>query len=182
MTLKRLSRPLTLGPLPALTSHSRPPRKGVASTSDSPVQEAREPSKAKDSRRSKSLPRDRFGLPPPSAPLSKSQLKSLKSRPTRPSSKLAFHDLPIVSTTPEIKREVQALRLHNSLDPKRFYRGGGRGDGMKDPVPERFRFGYVVGSGMGARVSEKGPKSEGAVKKRSLCADRPLNVPSFPKR
>lgn len=151
-SLKRLSRPLTLGPLPALTSASSRPRPSTTSEPSRPSVDANGKGKGKAK-----ASHDRFGLPP-LEPLSKSN----RSRPSQP---LAFHDLPLVTSTPEIRREIQALRLHNSLDPKRFYKGKG-GNGMKDPVPERMRFGYVVGSGMGPRV---GGGKEGVVKKRSLC-------------
>lgn len=48
---------------------------------------------------------------------------------------------------------------------------------MKDKVPERFRFGYVIGSGMGPRVGADGKGTgEGAVKKRSLCVASPFSL------
>jgi hypothetical protein len=47
--------------------------------------------------------------------------------------------------TPELKREVQALRLHNAMDPKRFMRGEARRDSAK--LPEFFQIGHVVDPG-----------------------------------
>jgi hypothetical protein len=49
--------------------------------------------------------------------------------------------------TPEIKREIDALRLSNQLDPKKFLRGGAK----KDKVGEFFQvsvafFSFLVDS------------------------------------
>lgn len=62
------------------------------------------------------------------------------------------------------------MRLHHSLDPKRFYRGGAgvgvggkKGKGKAGGEAEFFQLGHVVDSGM-APTNEK----VGAVKKRSL--------------
>lgn len=42
--------------------------------------------------------------------------------------------------TPEIKREIDALRLSNQLDPKKFLRGGAK----RDKVGEFFQVGFLV--------------------------------------
>lgn len=49
--------------------------------------------------------------------------------------------------TPELKREIQALRLRNALDPKRFYKGGAK-DSKK--MPEFFQLGHVLPSHSGS--------------------------------
>ena len=40
--------------------------------------------------------------------------------------------------TPELKREIQAMRLRNALDPKRFYKGGAKDN---KALPEFFEIG-----------------------------------------
>jgi hypothetical protein len=43
--------------------------------------------------------------------------------------------MPAPTMTPELKREIQAMRLRNALDPKRFYKGGAKDD---KKMPEFF--------------------------------------------
>lgn len=46
----------------------------------------------------------------------------------------------------EMRREIQAIRLRNALDPKRFYRGGvGTG---KEAMPKFAQLGRIVGSNL----------------------------------
>lgn len=52
-----------------------------------------------------------------------------------------WFDMPATPLTPEIKREIQALRLRNALDPKRFYRGSAKED---KAMPEFFQIGHVI--------------------------------------
>lgn len=52
--------------------------------------------------------------------------------------------------TPELKREIQALRLRNALDPKRFYKGGAKDS---KTLPEFFQLGHVIESTGGRSVS-----------------------------
>jgi hypothetical protein len=47
--------------------------------------------------------------------------------------------------TPQLKREVQALRLHNAMDPKQFLRGEAKRDSAN--LPEFFQIGHVVDPG-----------------------------------
>lgn len=51
--------------------------------------------------------------------------------------------MPAQVMTPELKREVQAMRLRNALDPKRFYKGGAK-DGKA--MPEFFQLGHILPS------------------------------------
>jgi len=44
--------------------------------------------------------------------------------------------MPAQVMTPELKREVQAMRLRNALDPKRFYKGGAKDS---KTMPEFFQ-------------------------------------------
>lgn len=55
--------------------------------------------------------------------------------------------------TPELKREIQALRLRNALDPKRFYKGGAKDD---KKLPEFFSFGHLLPSTSSASTASPG--------------------------
>ncbi|GAA5977042.1 hypothetical protein JCM21900_004197 [Sporobolomyces salmonicolor] len=50
--------------------------------------------------------------------------------------------MPATPMTPELKRELDALRLRNALDPKRFFRGGAK----KERVGEFFQVGHIIPS------------------------------------
>lgn len=47
--------------------------------------------------------------------------------------------MPATELTPEVKREIQAMRMRNALDPKRFYKGGAKDD---KKLPEFFSVRY----------------------------------------
>uniref|UniRef100_A0A0K3CQL8 BY PROTMAP: gi/342318881/gb/EGU10837.1/ deoxynucleotidyltransferase [Rhodotorula glutinis ATCC 204091] n=1 Tax=Rhodotorula toruloides TaxID=5286 RepID=A0A0K3CQL8_RHOTO len=78
---------------------------------------------------------DRWGM----APQPKLSKKQLKANQPRTAGKQWF-DLPATPMTPELKRELDALRLSNSLDPKKFLRQGAK----KDKVGEFFQIGHVI--------------------------------------
>ncbi|KZS93544.1 Fcf2-domain-containing protein, partial [Sistotremastrum niveocremeum HHB9708] len=64
------------------------------------------------------------------------------------SAKPAWADLPTPSATERVAlhREVEALRLRNQLDPKRFYRKDeGEGKGVKG-LPAQFAIGTILPS------------------------------------
>ncbi|GJF00399.1 Fcf2 pre-rRNA processing-domain-containing protein [Phanerochaete sordida] len=85
--------------------------------------------------------------PPPSArpagkPLTKKEQKALKSKTAGKS----WFDLPapVEADLPRLYREVEALRLRNQLDPKRFYRKEeGEGKGIKG-LPKYFAIGTII--------------------------------------
>lgn len=52
-------------------------------------------------------------------------------------------------TAEEMRREVQAIRLRNALDPKRFYKGGNKDKGM----PRFAQLGRIVSSPLEPRQS-----------------------------
>ncbi|KAJ7600991.1 Fcf2 pre-rRNA processing-domain-containing protein [Mycena floridula] len=86
-------------------------------------------------------------LPPPELsksgkPLTKKEKKALKNKTTGPD----WFDLPAPSEAdlPRLYREVEALRLRNQLDPKRFYRKDeGEGKGIAG-LPKHFAIGTIV--------------------------------------
>ncbi|BGP35715.1 dTDP-fucopyranose mutase [Rhodotorula toruloides] len=78
---------------------------------------------------------DRWGM----APQPKLSRKQLKANQPRTAGKQWF-DLPAMPMTAELKRELDALRLSNSLDPKKFLRQGAK----KDKVGEFFQIGHVI--------------------------------------
>ncbi|KAI0042480.1 Fcf2-domain-containing protein [Auriscalpium vulgare] len=75
-------------------------------------------------------------------PLTKKERKAMKNLTAGPS----WFDLPAPDPAelPRLYREVEALRLRNQLDPKRFYRKDeGEGRGIKG-LPKYFAIGKVV--------------------------------------
>ncbi|KAJ4482241.1 Fcf2 pre-rRNA processing-domain-containing protein [Lentinula aciculospora] len=85
-------------------------------------------------------------LPPPQfhdgKTLTKKQRKELKNKTAGP----GWFDLPAPaeSDLPRLYREVEALRLRNQLDPKRFYRKEeGEGKGIKG-LPKHFAIGKII--------------------------------------
>ncbi|KAA1469753.1 Fcf2-domain-containing protein [Dentipellis sp. KUC8613] len=86
-------------------------------------------------------------LPPPELtrsgkPLTKKEKKALKNKTAGPD----WFDLPAPADAdlPRLYREVEALRLRNQLDPKRFYRKDeGEGKGIKG-LPKHFAIGTII--------------------------------------
>jgi len=80
--------------------------------------------------------------PPKDSSLSKKQKKEMKTKTTGPD----WFDLPAAAEAdlPRLHQEVEALRLRNNLDPKRFYRKeDGEGKGIKG-LPKHFAIGTIV--------------------------------------
>ncbi|KAI6114019.1 Fcf2 pre-rRNA processing-domain-containing protein [Pisolithus sp. B1] len=83
--------------------------------------------------------------PPPEpkpAGLTRRQMKAAKQKTAGPN----WFDLPAPAEAdlPRLYREVEALRLRNQLDPKRFYRKDeGEGKGIKG-LPKHFAIGTIV--------------------------------------
>lgn len=63
-----------------------------------------------------------------------------------------WFNMPAPVLTPELKREVQAMRLRNALDPKRFYKGGAK----ESALPEFFQVGHVLESSQRATNAREG--------------------------
>ncbi|KAJ7794181.1 hypothetical protein B0H14DRAFT_2924060 [Mycena olivaceomarginata] len=88
-------------------------------------------------------------IPPPELtksgkPLTKQERKALKNKTAGPD----WFDLPAPAEAdlPRLYREVEALRLRNQLDPKRFYRKDeGEGKGIKG-LPKHFAIGTIITS------------------------------------
>ncbi|KAJ7175767.1 Fcf2 pre-rRNA processing-domain-containing protein [Mycena filopes] len=86
-------------------------------------------------------------IPPPELtksgkPLTKRERKALKNKTAGPD----WFDLPAPAEAdlPRMYREVEALRLRNHLDPKRFYRKEeGEGKGIKG-LPKHFAIGTII--------------------------------------
>ncbi|KIM43374.1 hypothetical protein M413DRAFT_444201 [Hebeloma cylindrosporum] len=77
-------------------------------------------------------------------PLTKKEKKELRSKTAGP----GWFDLPAPSEAdlPRLHREVEALRLRNQLDPKRFYKKDeGEGKGIKG-LPKYFAIGTILPS------------------------------------
>ncbi|KAK9898150.1 Fcf2-domain-containing protein [Cystobasidium minutum MCA 4210] len=71
------------------------------------------------------------------------------------------------SLTNEEKRELQALRLGNVMDPKKFMRGEMKRDNKK--LPEFFQTGYIIESGQGPRAGLAAPTQK--IKKQSFLGN-----------
>ncbi|KAF8631816.1 hypothetical protein AX17_005031 [Amanita inopinata Kibby_2008] len=109
-------------------------------------------------------------IPPPEVtkdgkPLTKKQKKELKKKTAGPD----WFDLPAPSEAelPRMYREVEALRLRNQLDPKRFYRKDeGEGKGIKG-LSQYFAIGTILPSStpFGTASADNLPKSH---RKRTL--------------
>ncbi|KAF8724917.1 hypothetical protein AX14_008480 [Amanita brunnescens Koide BX004] len=112
-------------------------------------------------------------IPPPElnrdgTPVTKKQKKELKKKTAGPS----WFDLPAPSEgeLPRLYHEVEALRLRNQLDPKRFYRKDvGEGKGIKG-LPKYFSIGTIVPSTtpFGTASADNLPKSH---RKRTIVEE-----------
>ncbi|TNY21577.1 Fcf2 pre-rRNA processing-domain-containing protein [Rhodotorula diobovata] len=101
---------------------------------------------------------DRWGQ----APLPQLSKKQLKAKQPHTAG-AAWFDMPATPMTPQLKRELDALRLSAALDPKRFLRGGAK----RDKVGEFFQVGHVIAPSTRATTLS----SEKRVQKRSFVED-----------
>ncbi|OCH88696.1 Fcf2-domain-containing protein [Obba rivulosa] len=84
--------------------------------------------------------------PPPEVTKAKKALKKEKKAEKAKTAGAAWYDLPAPAEAdlPRLYREVEALRLRNQLDPKRFYRKeAGEGRGIKG-LPKHFAIGTII--------------------------------------
>ncbi|GAA5941173.1 Fcf2 domain-containing protein [Sporobolomyces koalae] len=91
---------------------------------------------------------EKWGLAPVPR-LSKKQYKA--NQPHTAGSK--WFDMPATPMTPELKRELDAMRLRNALDPKKFLKGGAK----NDKVGEFFQVGHVITPNSRATTSSSLP-------------------------
>ncbi|GAA6055701.1 hypothetical protein JCM3770_001028 [Rhodotorula araucariae] len=113
---------------------------------------------AADAGKGKGKEVDRWGQAP-LPQLSKKQLKAQKPH----TAGAAWFDMPATPMTADIKRELDALRLSQALDPKRFMRGGAK----KDKVGEFFQIGHVIAPSSRATTLASAQR----VQKRSFVED-----------
>ncbi|GAA5888818.1 hypothetical protein JCM16303_003022 [Sporobolomyces ruberrimus] len=64
-----------------------------------------------------------------------------------------WFDMPATPMTPELKREIDAMRLRNSLDPKKFMKGGAK----NEKIGEFFQVGHVITPNTRATTSNSLP-------------------------
>ncbi|GAA5841052.1 hypothetical protein JCM3766R1_006649 [Sporobolomyces carnicolor] len=81
--------------------------------------------------------------------LSKKQYKA--NQPHTAGSK--WFDMPATPMTPELKREIDAMRLRNALDPKKFMKGGAK----SEKIGEFFQVGHVITPNTRATTSNSLP-------------------------
>ncbi|GAA5891922.1 hypothetical protein JCM6882_007406 [Rhodosporidiobolus microsporus] len=101
---------------------------------------------------------DRFGQ----APLPKLSKKEIRAKQPHTAGPQWFN-LPATPMTAELKRDLDALRLSNALDPKKFMRGGAK----KEKVGEFFQVGHIIAPSTRASSLSSAPAS----KKRSFADD-----------
>ncbi|GAA5851315.1 hypothetical protein JCM5353_004743 [Sporobolomyces roseus] len=73
------------------------------------------------------------------APVARMSQKAYKARQPHTAGSKWF-DMPATPMTPELKREIDAMRLRNALDPKKFMKGGAK----KEKIGEFFQIGHVI--------------------------------------
>jgi len=83
------------------------------------------------------VPMDKWGQLPPKRK-TKKEFKATQSHNAGPQ----WFNMPAQTVTPELRREVQAMRLHAVLDPKRFLKGEARRE--RSRMPEFFQLGHVL--------------------------------------
>ncbi|BGP52034.1 dTDP-fucopyranose mutase [Rhodotorula kratochvilovae] len=101
---------------------------------------------------------DRWGQ----APLPHLSKKQLKAKQPHTAGS-AWFDMPATPMTADVKRELDALRLSQALDPKRFMRGGAK----KDKVGEFFQIGHIIAPSSRATTLASSQR----VQKRSFVED-----------
>ncbi|GAA5982630.1 hypothetical protein JCM10908_006724 [Rhodotorula pacifica] len=101
---------------------------------------------------------DKWGM----APVPRLSKKQFRAAQPHTAGAQWFH-LPATPLTPELKREMDALRLSNQLDPKRFLRGGAK----KDKVGEFFQIGHIIAPSTRATTLSSQP----SIQKRSFVED-----------
>lgn len=77
------------------------------------------------------------GLYVPPADLKKQH--TLRKKTVKDTAGAKWFDMPAVSLTPEMKREIQLLKMRNVLDPKRHYKANDSKE-----IPKYFQIGTVV--------------------------------------
>ncbi|GAA5916247.1 Fcf2 domain-containing protein [Sporobolomyces salmoneus] len=91
---------------------------------------------------------EKWGLAPVPR-LSKKQYKA--NQPHTAGSK--WFDMPATPMTPELKREIDAMRLKNALDPKKFMKGGAK----NEKIGEFFQVGHIITPNTRATTSNSLP-------------------------
>ncbi|CAL1352373.1 unnamed protein product [Linum trigynum] len=79
---------------------------------------------------------------PPNNP---SQLKKLQKKQVKDTLGKGWFDMPAPTMTPELKKDLQILKLRGAIDPKRHYK---KGDSKLKVLPKYFQVGTVVESPM----------------------------------
>ncbi|BGP20394.1 hypothetical protein JCM10213_002294 [Rhodosporidiobolus nylandii] len=100
---------------------------------------------------------DRFGK----APLPKLSKNAIRAKQPHTAGSKWFN-MPATPMTPELKRDLDALRLSNALDPKKFMRAGAK----KERVGEFFQVGHIIQPS--TRATTLSTEQQGRVQKRSF--------------
>ncbi|GAA5988892.1 hypothetical protein JCM11641_002113 [Rhodosporidiobolus odoratus] len=103
---------------------------------------------------------DRWGQLPVGK-LSKNQIRAKQPHTAGPK----WFNLPATPLTPQLQRELSALRLSNALDPKKFLRGGAQ----KEKLSEFFQVGHMIAPS--TRASSSAPINEAKVRKRGFLEE-----------
>lgn len=90
--------------------------------------------------------------------------RQLGIQPVKKHQVLDWADLPVQEITKEVKMEIQGMRLHQTLDPKKFFKGGIERS-IKEPIPSKFLFGHIIDP---SSTSILNPSTSSSIKKRSF--------------
>ncbi|KAG9118828.1 hypothetical protein FRC07_006469 [Ceratobasidium sp. 392] len=103
----------------------------------------------------------------PAKGLTKRERKEIKLQTAGPQ----WFDLPAPSDSdrPRLARELEALRLRNALDPKRFYRKDA--EGSKRGMPKYFAIGKVVDAATPFRDADHNQNLTRAERKRTIVEE-----------
>ncbi|XP_044506144.1 rRNA-processing protein fcf2-like [Mangifera indica] len=75
---------------------------------------------------------------PPNNP---KKLNKLLKKQVKDTAGTSWFDMPVATITPELKKDLQLLKLRNAFDPKRHYK---KGDSESKTLPKYFQVGTVI--------------------------------------
>ncbi|KDP28005.1 hypothetical protein JCGZ_19085 [Jatropha curcas] len=111
---------------------------------------------------------------PPNDPIKVNKL--LRSQ-AKDSAGKDWFDMPAPTMTPELKKDLQLLKLRNALDPKRHYK---KGDSKTKALPKYFQVGTVIESATDFFSGRLTKKERKATLAEELLSDR--NLAAYRKR
>ncbi|KAH7513586.1 hypothetical protein JRO89_XSUnG0176400 [Xanthoceras sorbifolium] len=99
------------------------------------------------------------------------KLNKLLKKQVKDTAGTSWFDMPAATITPELKKDLQLLKLRNVIDPKRHYK---KGDSKSKTLPKYFQVGTVVESASDFFSSRLAKKERKATLADELLSDRNL--------